>query len=121
MGLVAGQSDLSGIYKQLNNANKAKLKIVCGTDIGSFPWTINQAKELEYYVKKGGLSPMDAIRTATVNAAELLRMDNRIGLLEKGFVADIIAVKGNPLNDITLLQSIAFVMKAGKIYKHTRE
>ena len=113
--------DLTGIYKQLNYANKAKLKIVCGTDIGSFPWTINQAKELEYYVKKGGLSPMDAIRTATVNAAELLRMENRIGSLEKGFFADIIAVKGNPLNDITLLQNISFVMKEGKIYKHTRQ
>jgi imidazolonepropionase-like amidohydrolase len=110
--------DLTGIYKQLNNANKAKLKIVCGTDIGSFPWTINQAKELEYYVKKGGLSPMDAIRTATVNAAELLSMETRIGSLEKGFIADIIAVKGNPLNDITLLQNISFVMKEGKIYKH---
>ena len=112
------QADLSDTYKHLNNANKAKLKIVCGTDIGSFPWTINQAKELEYYVKKGGLSPMDAIRTATVNAAEMLRMETRIGLLEKGFIADIIAVKGNPLNDITLLQNVSFVMKAGKIYKH---
>ena len=114
-------ADLSEVYKQLNNANKAKLKIVCGTDIGSFPWTINQAKELEYYVKKGGLSPMDAIKTATVNAAELLRMENRIGLLEKGFIADIIAVKGNPLNDITLLQSIAFVMKSGKIFKQANQ
>ena len=113
--------DLTGIYKQLNNANKAKLKIVCGTDIGSFPWTINQAKELEYYVKKGGLSPMDAIRTATVNAAELLSMETRIGSLEKGFIADIIAVKGNPLNDITLLQNISFVMKEGKIYKQIRQ
>jgi imidazolonepropionase-like amidohydrolase len=64
---------------------------------------------------------MDAIRTATVNAAELLRMENRIGSLEKGFFADIIAVKGNPLNDITLLQNISFVMKEGKIYKHTRQ
>lgn len=113
--------DLTGMYKQLNNANKAKLKIVCGTDAGSVPWTINQAKELEYYVKKAGFSPMDAIRTATVNAAELLRMENRIGSLEKGFIADIVAVKGNPLNDITLLQNISFVMKEGKIYKHTRQ
>ena len=114
-------ADLSGVYKQLNYANKAKLKIVCGTDVGSFPWSTNQAKELEYYVSKGGLSPMDAIKTATVNAAELLRMEARIGLLEKGFVADIVAVKGNPLNDITLLQNISFVMKEGKIYKHTRQ
>ena len=107
-------ADLTAVYKQLNNANKAKLKIVCGTDVGSFPWSTNQAKELEYYVRKGGLSPLDAIRTATVNAAELLRMEARIGSLEKGFAADIIAVKGNPLNDITLLQNISFVMKEGR-------
>ncbi len=59
-------------YKFLNKAYKSRLKIVCGTDIGSFPWTNNQAKELEYYVKKAGLTNMDAIRTATVNAADLL-------------------------------------------------
>ena len=114
------KEDLTEVYKQLNNANKAKLKIVCGTDIGSFPWTINQAKELEYYVKKAGLSSMDAIRTATVNAAQLLRMETSIGSLEKGFIADIIAVKGDPVKDITLLQNISFVMKAGKIYKQIK-
>jgi imidazolonepropionase-like amidohydrolase len=104
-------------YKSLNKAYKSKLKIVCGTDIGSFPWTLNQAKELEYYVKKGGLTPMDAIKTATVNAAELLGIEDRLGSLTIGFLADIIAVKGSPLEDITLLQDVAFVMKEGKIYK----
>jgi imidazolonepropionase-like amidohydrolase len=108
-------------YKFLNKAYQSKLKIVCGTDIGSFPWTINEAKELEYYVKKAGLTPMDAIKTATVNTAELLGIGDRLGLLEKGFIADIIAVKGNPLNDIMLLQNVAFVMKDGKIYKQPIE
>jgi len=104
-------------YTILKKAYQAKLKIVCGTDAGSFPWTINGAKELEYYVKKAGIPPMDAIKTATVNAAELLGKEKELGLIEKGFFADIIAVKGNPLEDITLLQQVAFVMKDGKIYK----
>ena len=104
-------------YTVLNKAYKAQLKIVCGTDAGSFPWAVNQARELEYYVTKAGLSPMDAIRTATVHAAELLGKDEMLGAVEKGFLADLIAVKGNPLQDITLLQRVAFVMKDGKIYK----
>lgn len=108
---------LDNHYKSLSKAYKENLKIVCGTDIGSFPWTMNEAKELEYYVSKGGLTKMDAIKTATINAAELLGIDNKLGSVEKGFFADIIAVKGNPLEDISLLQKVAFVMKEGKIYK----
>lgn len=108
---------LDSAYKYLNHAYKQHLKIVLGTDIGSFPWTINEAKELEYYVKGAGLSAMDAIKTATLNAADLLEMNNKIGQIAKNFTANIIAVKGNPLNDITLLQHVAFVMKNGKIYK----
>jgi imidazolonepropionase-like amidohydrolase len=111
---------LNSEYKMLNKAYKSGLKIVCGTDIGSFPWSVNQAKELEYYVSKAGLTPMDAIKTATINAAELLGIDNKLGMIEKGFLADIIAVKGNPLDDITLLQKVAFVMKEGKVYKQVQ-
>jgi imidazolonepropionase-like amidohydrolase len=107
-------------YKYLNKAYKANVKIVCGTDIGSFPWTVNEAKELEYYVKKAGFSTIDAIKTATINAAQLLGIDNKLGAVEKGFIADIIAVKGNPLDDITLLQKVSFVMKEGKIYKQVQ-
>ena len=112
-----GGSPLDTTYHYLGKAMKAGLKIVCGTDIGSFPWTTNEAKELEYYVKKAGFTPMQAIKTATINSAELLSINDRLGILEKGFIADIIAVKGNPLNDITLLQKVSFVMKEGKIYK----
>lgn len=108
---------LDTVYKYLNRANKANLKIVMGTDMGSFPWENNNVKELEYYVKKAGFSPMDAIKTATVNSAELLNKQNDLGQVKKSFIADIIAVKGNPLTDITLLQNVAFVMKDGKIYK----
>jgi imidazolonepropionase-like amidohydrolase len=109
-------SPMDSIYKYLNRAYQKKLKIVLGTDIGSFPWKNNEAKELEYYVKKAGLSPMDAIKTATINAAELLNKRD-LGQIQKNFLADIIAVKGNPLDDITLLQHVAFVMKEGKIFK----
>jgi imidazolonepropionase-like amidohydrolase len=108
---------LENQYKFLKKANALKLKIVCGTDVGSFPWTINEAKELEFYVSKADITPMEAIKTATVNAAELLGIESSLGSLEKGFIADIIAVKGDPLNDITVLQHVDFVMKDGKIYK----
>jgi imidazolonepropionase-like amidohydrolase len=106
---------MDSIHKYLNRAYKAKVPIVMGTDVSV--WKINETKELEYYVTKAGLTPMDAIKTATLNAARLLRIDNRLGQLHAGFVADIIAVKGDPLADITLLQQVGFVMKEGKIYK----
>jgi imidazolonepropionase-like amidohydrolase len=108
---------LDSAYKYLSRANKRHLKIVMGTDIGSYPWANNEAKELEFYVRKAGFTPMEAIRTATVNPAELLKQSERLGRIEKNFIADIIAVKGNPLDDISLLQQVGFVMKAGKIYK----
>jgi imidazolonepropionase-like amidohydrolase len=111
---------LDSNYKYLNRANKRNVKIVMGTDIGSFPWANNEAKELEYYVRKAGFTPMEAIRTATVNAAELLKQDNKLGRIEKDFIADIIGVKGNPLEDIRLLQDVGFVMKGGKIYKQSQ-
>jgi imidazolonepropionase-like amidohydrolase len=112
---------LDSAYKYLNHAYKQHLKIVLGTDIGSFPWTINEARELEFYVKGAGLMPIDAIKTATLNAADLLEMQNKIGQIAPNFIANIIAVKGNPLNDISLLQHVAFVMKNGKIYKQPHE
>lgn len=105
------------IYKYLNRANNKKLKIVMGSDVGSFPWNINEAKELEYYVEKAGFTAMEAIKTATINAAELLEKDDILGQIKKNYTADIIAVKGNPIVDITLLQKVTFVMKDGKIYK----
>ena len=85
--------------------------------IGSFPQTNNQAKELEYYVKNAGFKPIDAIKSATLFPAELLGFQNSLGQNEKSFIADIIAVKGNALEDITLLQKVEFVMKDGKAYK----
>ena len=108
---------LDSMYYYLNRAYKAGVPIVMGTDVGSFPWDINETRELEFYVRKGGLTPMDAIKTATLNTAKLLRIENKLGQIQKGFIADIIAVKGNPLEDISLLQHVDFVMKEGKVYK----
>jgi hypothetical protein len=67
----------------LNNANKAKLKIVCGTDIGSFPWTINQAKRIGVLCKKSRFIFNGCDQTATVNAAQLLRMELQLVRLKK--------------------------------------
>jgi len=106
---------LDSIHKYLNRAYKANIPIVMGTDISG--WTTNEARELEYYVTKAGLTPMGAIKTATLNPARLLRIENKLGQIQKGYIADIIAVKGNPLEDITLLQHVDFVMKEGKVYK----
>ncbi len=108
---------LDSTFKYLNHAYKAKLPIAMGTDIGSFSWKINETKELEYYVKNAGITPMDAIKTATINAAALLRIEKTTGQLKTGYIADIIAVAGNPLDDITLLQHVDFVMKAGQLIK----
>jgi imidazolonepropionase-like amidohydrolase len=64
-----------------------------------------------------GMKPIDAIRTATTRAAELLRMEKQIGTIQPGKYADIIAVEGNPLDDIRALTRTVFVMKAGLVYK----
>ncbi len=64
-----------------------------------------------------GMRPIDAIRSATIRGAELLRMEKQIGSIETGKLADIIAVEGDPLKDIKALTTVKFVMKGGKVYK----
>ena len=92
------------------------VKIALGTDAGGFPWTeINQAKEFEYYVQYG-MTPMQAIKSGTSVAAELLDQQNDIGTVAAGFYADLVAVGGDPLRDITELQRVRFVMKGGTVY-----
>ena len=105
-------------YEALMRAYKSGLKIVLGTDTGSMPWDFNQAKEFEFLVKKAGFSPMDAIKAGTSVAAELLDQSNKIGALKPGMLADIVAVPANPLEDITTLQRVVFVMKDGVIIRH---
>jgi imidazolonepropionase-like amidohydrolase len=99
-------------------ALKKNVKIALGTDAGGFDWKeLNEAKEFEYYVNYG-MTPMQAIRSGSVVAAELLGWSDKIGTIEAGKWADIVAVSGDPLNDITELQRVKFVMKGGTIYKN---
>jgi imidazolonepropionase-like amidohydrolase len=99
-------------------ALKKNVKIAFGTDAGGFDWKeINQAKEFEYYVNYG-MTPMEAIRSGTVVPAELLGWRDKMGTVEPGKWADLVAVSGDPLADITELQRVKFVMKAGTVYKN---
>jgi len=104
---------LPGVF---NKAVKTGVKIAFGTDAGGFAWTENQAKEFSYMVK-WGMTPMQAIKSATTVAAELLDMKGKLGELSPGAFADIVAVQGDPLSDISALEKVSFVMKDGKIYK----
>ncbi|MCK8105498.1 amidohydrolase family protein [Pseudoalteromonas sp. 2CM41L] len=98
-----------------NRAVKAGVNMVFGTDAAIYPHGDN-AKQFSRMVKFG-MSELQAIQAATINSAKLLKMDNKLGQLKSGFAADIIAVKGNPLKNISVLERIPFVMKAGVVYK----
>jgi len=93
------------------------VKIAYGTDVGGYAWTVNQAKEFAYMVQYG-MTPMQAIQSATTVAAELLERPNDMGAIEAGKYADIIAVAGDPLRDITELERVKFVMKGGAIFRN---
>ncbi len=96
-------------------AYKSGVKIAAGSDAGVTKHGDN-AHELQYYVEQG-MSASDAIKSATIHGAGLLRKNQDLGTIEVGKIADIIAVSGNPLDDIKSLQSVVFVMKDGKIYR----
>jgi len=102
-----------------NRALHAGVKIAFGTDVGGFDWGVNPAVEFPYMVKYG-MTPVQALRSATSSAAELLDMEKDIGAVSAGKYADIVAVEGDPLADITLLQKIDFVMKGGEVWKAPR-
>jgi imidazolonepropionase-like amidohydrolase len=97
-------------------AMNAGVKIAFGTDVGGFDWSIDPAVEFPYMVKYG-MTPIQAIRAATSSAAELLGMQNDVGSIAVGKYADLVAVKGDPLADIAVLQKIDFVMKGGEVHK----
>jgi imidazolonepropionase-like amidohydrolase len=97
-------------------ALRARVKIAFGTDAGGFAWTVNPAKEFAYMVK-WGMTPAQAIRSATVSAAELLGWSDQVGTIEAGKLADIVAVAGDPLKDVSLLEKVDFVMKGGNVVK----
>ena len=97
-------------------AMKAGVRIVYGTDIGGIPWTQPIAQEFPQMTKLG-MSPMDAIHSATSRAAEMLDMTGQIGVLAPGAYADVIAIAGDPLQNIEELGRVQFVMKDGKVFK----
>jgi imidazolonepropionase-like amidohydrolase len=96
-------------------AYKGGVKIAFGTDSGVSPHGEN-AREFELMVECG-MPPMTAIRCATIEAAKLLRVDDRLGSVEKGKIADLVAVAGDPTENIALMRDVKFVMKEGVVYK----
>jgi imidazolonepropionase-like amidohydrolase len=94
----------------------AGVKIAYGTDVGGFSWTQPMAQDFPYMVQFG-MTPMQAIQAATTRAAELLDMQGKIGVIAPGAYADVIAVQGDPLQDVKALENVNFVMKDGKVFK----
>lgn len=110
--------DVSAVEKA--NAKKAiaaGVKVALGTDAAVYPHGLN-AHELDVYVNQFGMTPLAALQTATLNAADLMGWTGHVGSLDPGKWADIIAVNGDPLKDIRLLENVQFVMKSGVVYKN---
>ena len=103
------------IQGMFGRAYKKGVAIAFGTDAGVFPHGLN-AKEFGYMVE-AGMPIIEAIRSATLTNAMLLEMDKELGQIKDGFLADIIAVEGNPLENVSTLENVTFVMKNGIIYK----
>ena len=96
-------------------AFKSGVKVALGTDAGVYPHGLNAG---EYWsMVKLGLTPVKALQAGSINAADLMGWGDRIGTIEPGKFADIVAVNGNPLDDISVLQHVSFVMKGGVVYK----
>ncbi len=104
------------IMKTFAKAHAAGVKIAFGTDSGVSPHGEN-AREFELMVA-GGMTPMQAIQAATLEASKLLKVDDRLGTLEADKLADIVAVKGDPIENISLMKKVDFVMKDGTVYKN---
>ena len=102
--------------ESFKKALKAGVKIVFGTDMGGIPWTEPIAQEFPKMTELG-MSPMEAIKSATSRPAEMLDMSGKIGVLALGAYADVIAVPGDPLKDIKELGNVEFVMKGGKVFR----
>jgi imidazolonepropionase-like amidohydrolase len=97
-------------------ALRAGVKIVFGTDMGGISWSEPIAQEFSRMVELG-MSPMDAIKSATSRPAEMLDTSGKIGTIAPGAYADIMAVNGDPLHDVKILENVQFVMKGGKVFK----
>jgi len=117
LAATGGKTSRARIHEaSFRKALTAHLRIAFGTDAGPFPHG-TQAKEFEYMVRFG-MTPSDAIQAATIRAAELMSWDDRVGSIESGKFADVVAVSGDPLSDITELERVKFVMKGGEVYRN---
>jgi len=103
------------IQGTFGKAYKKGVKIAFGTDAGVFPHGLN-GREFKY-MNEAGMPAIEAIQTATLNAAKLLKIDDKLGSISVGKLADLVAVDGDPLNDLTLMENVSFVMKDGVIIK----
>jgi imidazolonepropionase-like amidohydrolase len=116
-----GQRDLARINaheRSFKKAVQAGVKIAFGTDMGGIDWKDPIAQEFTRMIGFG-MSPLDAIRSATINAADLLDMNGKIGVIAPGAFADIIAVSGDPVKDPAELGRVKFVMKDGQVFKNS--
>lgn len=104
------------IQGTFERAHAAGVRVAFGTDCGVCPHGDN-AREFQYMVE-AGMSPADAVRSATIRAAELLGQQDHLGRIQPGFLADVIAVEGDPLADVGVLMDVRFVMRDGRVYKH---
>jgi len=104
--------------ENFQNAVRAGVKMAFGTDAGVYPHGWN-AKQFAYMVKYG-MTPLQAIQAATSNAAELIGWSGKVGEIQPGAYADLIAVEGDPLADITALERVKFVMKGGSVAKSAK-
>jgi len=109
--------DVSAVEKSnAKRAIKAGVKVALGTDAAVYPHGLN-AHEIDVYVNQFGMTRLEGVQTGTINAADLMGWTSKVGTLEPGKWADVIAVSGDPLKDVKLLQVVKFVMKGGVIYK----
>jgi imidazolonepropionase-like amidohydrolase len=116
-GFASMERGLPLVADVIRRARKHHVKIVLGTDAVAGSHGRN-AEEFIYRVKDGGETPMDALMSGTSVAAESLGMASKIGSIAEGMEADLVAIKGDPLKDITAVRSVAFVMKGGRVYKY---
>jgi len=117
--LVALQKALEPTADVLRRARAHGVKVVFGTDAVAGAHGRN-AEEFIYRVRDGRDAPMEALRSATSLAAESLGLGDRIGTIAAGFDADLVATEGNPLEDITAVRRVVFVMKGGRVYRNGR-
>jgi len=108
---AVGQAQRNNFRK----AHEAGVNMAFGSDAGVYPHGLN-ARQFAWMVEYG-MTPMEAIRAATVNAAELIGWPLDVGRIEQGAFADLIAVRGNPVDDVRLLEDVRFVMKGGRVHK----